>query len=173
MYICREYLGYHMDVIINIKNLFLAIIAFLWGVYSPIKDFMLAMLLLFFFNFIAGLTADIVEKPGIAWDNKKAWQCIVQMFVFFGTIAFFVLIGHYLHQMPITVQCISSICYAAVLFYLRNINRNIIIIIPKKSPMQNLFKFTYYVLSVQFLEQIPSLKKYINEHKTEIDNENN
>ena len=153
-----------MTIIINAKQLFAMIFTFLCGVYAPVKDFMVSMVFLFFLNFLAGLIADIAQ--GGRWENKKARQCFTHMFVFFGLVFFMVLIGHFMHEDRTTLQVIHGLCFSAIYYFAVNIIRNGGII-TEGSTMGKVFKFAYYVMTIQFIEQFPLLKKYEQFNKEE------
>lgn len=91
--------------------------------FSPIRDFMTAVVILFIVNFICGVTADIVE--GHTWSSKKALIFILYCFIYFGLCAFIFACGHFMRNENGAVQCISYICYVALYIYGTNIIRNL------------------------------------------------
>lgn len=163
-----------MEMLMQIKRLFVVLVTFIAGYYAPILNFMLAMFILFLLNFFFGLTADIVtngrkpqEKKKIAWENRKAIQFFHQIAIFFVIVAAMYVVGKLQDKVALSNQLTSWLCYATTWFFARNIVRNVLIILPRTSTMYDLFRFVYYVLSVQFLERVPLLKRYIETKKIE------
>lgn len=149
----------------EIKGFMIASFAALVSFFMPIKDFVFAMILLFGVNFSFGLIADIVN--GGKWQHKKAMQFFVQCLVFF-MIAFFIFsIGEKMHAHAEAVQGVKYLCTVALWFFSVNIARNWMNITPKESVFHKIAYFIYYVLSVQFVERIPFLKRFIAEKKEE------
>lgn len=133
--------------------------------FMPIGDFIVAMIILFIVNFCFGLLADIVNGGG--WDKKKAMQFFVQCLVFF-MIAFCIFsIGENMHAHQEAVSGVKYLCTIALWFFSVNIARNWMNITPKKSVFHRIAYFLFYVLSVQFVERIPFLKRFIAEKEQE------
>lgn len=126
---------------------------------------MLAMIVLFIVNFSFGLLADIVNGGG--WERKKALQFFTQSMVFF-LLAFCIFsIGEKMHAHQEAVSSVKYLCTVAVWFFSVNIARNWMNITPRKSVFHRIAYFVYYVLSVQFVERIPFLKRFIAEKEKE------
>lgn len=145
----------------EIKGLLIASMAALVSFFMPIGDFILAMIILFVINFGFGLLADIVNGGG--WKTKKAQQFFVQCFVFF-VLAFCIFgIGEKMHAHEEAVCGVKYLCTIALWFFSVNIVRNWMNITPGRSVFHRMAYFVYYVLSVQFVERIPLLKRFIEE----------
>lgn len=149
----------------EIKGFLIATFAALVSFFMPISDFVIAMIILFVVNFCFGLLADIVNGGG--WMTKKAQQFFVQCFVFF-VLAFCIFgIGEKMHAHEEAVSGVKYLCTIALWFFSVNIVRNWMNITPKKSVFHRMAYFVYYVLSVQFVERIPLLKRFISEKEQE------
>lgn len=149
----------------EIKGFLIATFAALVSFFMPIGDFIVAMIILFIVNFCFGLLADIVNGGG--WDKKKATQFFTQCLVFF-VLAFCIFsIGEKMHAHEEAVSGVKYLCVVALWFFSVNIVRNWMNITPKESVFHKIAYFLYYVLSVQFVERIPLLKRFIQEKEQE------
>jgi len=155
----------------RIRTILYYMICYVWALLMPVHNIIYAVLILLAMNFIFGLTADIVEmkhrphKPHeVAWDNKKAiWAFIFLCIIIFVVCGFYI-IGAFLNKPEEALTGISWFIIAAVWFFGRNINRNILKIIPPETAMYQFFNFTYYVLSLQMVEKIPYLGDFLKAH---------
>lgn len=149
----------------EIRTIVITATGALFSLLAPIQYFMYAMVLLFFLNFIFGLAADIVN--GGRWKTKKALMFFVCCAVFFVTSCSAFIIGHFMgeHEQAITV--VKFMCYIAIYIFGTNIFRNLRDISPKMSPWYRFFDLCYYILSVQFIEKIPFVKKWQEERKNQ------
>ena len=140
----------------------------LFSLLAPIQYFMYAMVLLFFLNFVFGLAADIIN--GGKWENKKA-------LMFFVTACSAFVIGHFMGEHEQAIVVVKFLCYIAIYVFGTNIFRNLRDMSPDGSQWYRFFDLCYYILSVQFLEKIPIIKKWQEEkenrsHRTVLQNDN-
>lgn len=142
----------------NIRYFCMGLISAMAAFFSPISDFMTAVVILFIVNFICGLTADIVE--GNKWDTKKALIFIVYCFIYFGLCAFIYACGYFMHNNVGATQCISYICYVALYIYGINIVRNLKKVVVTGSSLYKLLDIIYYLLTFEFVHKIPYLDGY-------------
>lgn len=154
----------------EIKGFLIASFAALVSFFMPIQDFIIAMIILFVVNFCFGLLADIVNGGG--WKMKKALQFFVQCFIFFALVFCIFGIGEKMHAHVEAVSGVKYLCVVALWFFSVNIARNWMNITPKNSVWHRIAYFIYYVLSVQFVEKIPFLKRFITEKEQEKIDEN-
>lgn len=126
--------------------------------FTPIKDVMLAMLVLFSINGAMGLLEDILHASG--WKTKKALSFLGQCAIYFGTIMSLFLIGHLVHEHDEAMTCVKFISIITVWVSGVNFLRNARSCCPESSSMYRLFDILYYVASVQVVEKIPFVQKY-------------
>lgn len=125
---------------------------------APIQNFMYAMLVLFGLNFIFGLMAAHVNKE--PWSWKKALMFFVYCAIFLVTACSAFVIGHFMGEHEQAVTVVKILCFLAVYVFGTNIFRNLRNTVPKGSTWYKLFDLCYYVLSVQFIEKLPFIKKW-------------
>lgn len=139
----------------------------LFGFYSPISDFLFAILLLMMVNFISGLLED--ELNGTGWKGKKAFKAFTELFVLTGIGAFIYTIGHFMHSQQESIACVSAVCYGAIYFYSRNIIFNWLKIAPKSTTLHKFFLFLYWVIGFYFLNRLPFIRDYFDTGQQQIE----
>lgn len=135
---------------------------------SPIKDFMVAMMILFGLNLVFGIVA--ARFNGEEWSWKKFGMFFVCCAIFFVTVASLFIIGHYLHSDDEALFCVKWVCIAATYLFTTNILKNLRKMLVEDSPWYKLVDYGYYALTLGFVEKFPIYKKY-QEHKQETNNE--
>ena len=151
----------------KIKDFIVIISSTLFGFYSPISDFMFAILLLMMVNFISGLLED--ELNGTGWKGKKAFKAFTELFVLTGIGAFIYTIGHFMHSQQESIACVSAVCYGAIYFYSRNIIFNWLKITPKGTTLHKFFLFLYWVIGFYFLNRLPFIRDYFDTGQQQIE----
>lgn len=151
----------------KIKDFIVIIGSTLFGFYSPISDFMFAILLLMMVNFISGLLED--ELNGTGWKGKKAFKAFTELFVLTGIGAFIYTIGHFMHSQQESIACVSAVCYGAIYFYSRNIIFNWLKITPKDTTLHKFFLFLYWVIGFYFLNRLPFIRDYFDTGQQQIE----
>lgn len=97
---------------------------------------------------------------------KKAWRCIVEATIFFALVSCIYFIGEHKGNPEGALQCVSFITYSVFYFYGVNILRNIKEILPNSSNGYKVVAFLHYVLSVEFIKNIPYLTNYLQKGDT-------
>lgn len=152
-------------MITELKTLIVLAVSSLISLFSPIKDVMVAMLILFCVNGAFGLFADIFTGKG--WNTKKALSFLLQIFIFFGSISSVFAVGKFLHEEDETLAYVKVICIITTWVFSVNIFRNCRTCTPEGSSMHQLFDILYYISSVQVVERIPFVKEYLMSKKGE------
>lgn len=151
----------------KIKDFIVIIGSTLLGFYSPISDFMVAILLLMMANFISGLLED--ELNGTGWKGKKAFKAFTELFVLTGIGAFIYTIGHFMHSQQESIACVSAVCYGAIYFYSRNIIFNWLKITPNGTTLHKFFLFLYWIIGFYFLNRLPFIRDYFDTGQQQIE----
>ncbi len=150
------------------------ILGILWSFLSllvPIRDFMIAMLLLFGLNLVFGLVA--AKFNGEKWDWKKFGMFFVCCAVFFVTVASLFIVGHFIHSDEQAIYCVKWVCVAALYMFGTNILKNWKLMLVPGTPWYRLIDFLYYALTLGFIEKFPMYKKYQEHKDKEKQNERN
>lgn len=141
----------------DIRNITVLIVGAFMSLLSPIRDFMLGMMILFGINFAFGLLA--ARYNGEKWSWKKAGMFFVCCMVFFVTVASLFIVGHYMHVEDQSIVCVKYVCFAAIYMFGTNILRNCKSILPEASPWWKLIDLLYNLLTIKFAEKWQTLKK--------------
>ena len=142
----------------ELKTYIIMVVGAVFTLLTPIQNFMYAMLVLFGLNFFFGVVAAIVSRE--KWSNKKALMFFVYCAIFLVTACSAFIIGHFMDEREQAVAVVRILCFLAVYVFGTNIFRNLTIITPKGSTWFKLFDLCYYVLSIQFIEKFPFVKKW-------------
>lgn len=147
-----------MNNLIELKTLVLTLFGLLTSLFAPILDFMFAMLILLTINMLFGIAADIAT--GGEWKWKKASMFFVFCTVFFVCTGGMFAVGHYLHQDAEATLCVKYACFIALWVFGTNILRNWKKMLQKGTATYKFVDILLYVLTVQFVEKLPFVKKY-------------
>lgn len=147
-----------MNSITELKTLVVTVLGLLASLFSPILDFMLAMLILLTTNLLFGIAS--ARSNGEEWSWKKALMFLVFCFGLFGTFAVMFTVGHFLHQDAEAALCVKYVCIIAVWVFGTNILRNWRNMLHKGTATYRFVDILLYVLTVQFVEKLPWVKKY-------------
>lgn len=147
-----------MNSLVELKTLIITIIGLVTSLFSPILDFMMAMLILLTTNLVFGMASARVK--GEEWSWKKA----LMFFVFCGGMfsIFFVMfgVGHFLHNDAEAILCVKYGCFIATWVFGTNILRNWRSMLRPGTATYKFVDIMYYILTVQFVEKMPFVKKW-------------
>lgn len=146
---------------------------------APIKNFMYAMLLLFFLNFVFGYIAG--KARGEDWQTKKAMKFIWYCCIFFVSTCCIFIIGYLMDEQQQAIAVVKILCYAAIYIFGTNIFRNWRQLLTPGTSWYKFADLVYYVLSVKFIERFKWLQelqkeneqKRQNNHHTILDKDDN
>ncbi len=142
----------------DLKTIVITIIGAVFTLLTPIHNFMVAMLILFGFNFICGLLNAIVNKE--PWDNKKALMFFVYVAFFLVTSCAAFVIGKLMNTEEQAIAVVKVLCFVAIYIFGTNIFRNLRGITTKGTTWYKFFDLCYYVLSVKFIEKFTFVKNW-------------
>lgn len=165
-----------MNSLTELKTLVVTIFGLLASMFSPIKDFMLAMLILLTVNLVFGIASAIAKRE--PWSWKKACMFFVFCGGLFFTFASMFAVGHFLHNDAEAALCVKYACFIAVWVFGTNILKNWLSMLREGTSMYKFVSILLYVLTVQFVEKLPFVKKWQEEqdkkpHRTVLDKDDN
>lgn len=151
----------------SLKILFIGLLTQLAAYLNPISGNIKSLIAVFFLNFAFGLFAALlIDREGFKF--KKAFMCIIEATVLFVLISAIYYVGEHNGNASGALQCVSFIVYAVFYFYGVNIARNIKNLAkPHGGAFYRLAAFLYYVISIEFIKQIPFLANYQGKEMTE------
>lgn len=152
-----------MSNLTELKTLAITIFGLTASLLSPIQDFMVAMMILLTINLLFGIASAVVSGEGWSW--KKASMFFVFCGGFFFTAGSMFAVGHFLHQDAEAALCVKYACFIAVWVFGTNILRNWRQMLKPGTSTYKFVDILLYVLSVQFVEKLPWVKKWQEEQK--------
>ena len=159
-----------MNSMIELKTLVLTIFGLLTSLFAPIMDFMIAMMILLTVNLFFGVASAWSSGEGFKW--KKACMFFVFCFGLFSTFASMFAVGHFLHNDAEAALCVKYACFIALWVFGTNILRNWRSMLHEGTATYRFVDILLYVLTVQFVEKLPFVKKYQQEHEPQQKSEN-
>lgn len=152
-----------MNNLIEIKTLVITVFGLLTSLFAPILDFMVAMLLLLTLNLFFGIAS--ARTNGEEWSWKKAMMFFVFCGGLFLTFTVMFAVGHFLHQDAEAALGVKYACFIAVWVFGTNIFRNWRKMLIPGTSMYKFVDVLLYILTVQFVERLPFVKKYQNDQE--------
>lgn len=141
------------------KFVICSIISGVMSLLFPIRDFMIAMIIVFSLNYLFGWVAGMVH--GEKWSLKKSMVFFYHCTIFFVLTASLFITGHFLHNDAETLGVVKALCGVAIWFYATNIARNWQVILVEDTTMYKVAGFVYYVLTLKMVDKIPYLSEYL------------
>lgn len=148
-----------MDYFTQFKACIIGICSAIMAFIAPLASDLYVMLILFACNALFGIIADIVDDK--KWDKQKIRVAFIEALLFFFFVFIIYSIGFLKNNMAGALQCVSFISYSLMYYYGTNICRNMMNILPDDSLGHKCFAFIYYILSVEFIKNIPLLAAYL------------
>lgn len=148
----------------EIKYVICSIISGMLSLLFPIKDFMLAMIVVFTLNYLFGWIAGMVH--GEKWSLKKSMVFFYHCTIFFVLTSALFITGHFMHNEGETIGVVKALCGIAIWFYATNIARNWQKMLVENTTMWRVAGFVYYVLTLKMVDKIPYLSEYLKRQTT-------
>lgn len=144
----------------SIKILWGNALAAILAYFAPIDSEFTVLVILFSANFIVGLLTDLIAN-GDGFKIKKAFRCILELTCFVCFIAAMYSIGKVKGAQDGTIQCVSYVTWVVIWFYTCNVLRNLCALFSTGSIPHKVFSLLYFVVSVEFIKNIPFLSNYL------------
>lgn len=139
----------------QIKNWVVCALSALFGAIEPIHNILEACMLVFATNLIAGVIAGVLAQKE-RFEFKKAINCLLEAAIIMVLIAMILIVGDNTSNHGGAMSAISVVVYALYYFYGVNILKNLTRLFPSNA----LFKFLYYVVSLEMIDKIPFLAAF-------------
>lgn len=142
-----------------LKNLIVGLVTGVAAYLNPISGDIKSLIALFTINFLFGLLAGLLVNNE-AFSFKKAFRCILEAMAFFVLISAIYYIGEQKGNPDGALQCVSFVTYSVFYFYSVNVLRNWKQLCRPGSATYKCVSFIYYVVSVEFIKNVPYLCNY-------------
>ena len=156
-----------MNYLEQFKYILCAVFGALLSFFFPLKDFVYAMLILFFVNFVFGVIAG--QLHGEEWELRKALVFFVHCTLFFVLMVAIFSTGFFMHSSEESLGIVKVLCSIAFWFYSTNIVRNWRLMLVEGTIMWSIADFIYYILTLKMVEKIPFLSGYLKTTHVDID----
>lgn len=156
-----------MNYMEQFKYILCTVLSGLLSFFFPLKDFVYAMLILFFVNFVFGVIAG--QLHGEEWELRKALVFFVHCTLFFVLLVAIFSTGFYMHSSEESLGIVKVLCSIAIWFYSTNIVRNWRLMLVEGTIMWRIAGFVYYVLTLKAVEKIPFLSEYLKTAHVKVD----
>lgn len=143
----------------DVKFVICSVVSGVLSLLVPIKDFMIAMIIVFSLNYLFGWVAGMVH--GEKWSLKKSMVFFYHCTLFFVLTAALFVTGHFMHNDGETLGVVKALCGIAIWFYATNIARNWQAMLVEDTTMYKVAGFVYYVLTLKMVDKIPYLSEYL------------
>lgn len=145
----------YMNGFDDIRILFVGVLSAVCSFFAPITDYVFALIIVFLFDFFAGLISSILvdnEK----FKFSKFRKCLIDIMVYFIIITSIYAVGKFTHKSDGAIQCASGVMFVIIYYYAVNIFRNLSLLMPNN----NSINFIYYVLSFEIIREYPIFKRF-------------
>jgi hypothetical protein len=147
----------------NLKNLLASAISLIASYFMPVQNIFIAIAWMFVLDFICGYVSGKIAKNE-KFDRKKAFKFFIEASAIFLLMASIFFVGERIGNIKGALQCISGVVYAVVYFYGCNILKNLNELFPENK----LIKFLYYIISIEFVKEVPFLSNYNKKNEKDI-----
>lgn len=151
----------------DVKFIICSVVSGVLSLLVPIKDFMIAMIIVFSLNYLFGWVAGMVH--GESWSFKKSMVFFYHCTLFFVLTSALFVTGHFMHNEGETLGVVKALCGIAIWFYATNIARNWQVMMVEGTTMWKIAGFIYYVLTLKAVEKIPFLSEYLKTAHVKVD----
>lgn len=128
--------------------------------FEPVINMILAITIIFVTDIVFGIASGKkINKEKI--DIKKGFAAIKLFGIYIFVITLLYAIGKFMYDEKMIIYVVKTISWVAIYFYVTNLTKNLKRLYPKS----NTIRFLHWFLSVEFLENIPSLKKFLEKYK--------
>lgn len=139
--------------------LFSAIMAMI-SYFEPVINMILAITIIFVTDIVFGIASGRkINKEKI--DIKKGFAAIKLFGVYIFVITLLYAIGKFMCDETLILYVVKTISWVAIYFYITNLTKNFKRLYPKS----NTIRFIHWFLSVEFLDNIPSLRKFLEKYR--------
>ena len=139
---------------------FLSAIMAMISYFEPVINMILAITIIFVTDIVFGIASGKkINKEKI--DIKKGFAAIKLFGIYIFVITLLYAIGKFMCDETLIIYVVKTISWVAIYFYITNLTKNFKRLYPKS----NTIKFIHWFLSVEFLDNIPSLRKFLEKYR--------
>ena len=139
---------------------FLSAIMAMISYFEPVINMILAITIIFVTDIVFGIASGKkINKEKI--DIKKGFAAIKLFGIYIFVITLLYAIGKFMCDEALIIYVVKTISWVTIYFYITNLTKNFKRLYPKS----NTIRFIHWFLSVEFLDNIPSLSKFLEKYR--------
>ena len=139
---------------------FLSAIMAMISYFEPVINMILAITIIFVTDIVFGIASGRkINKEKI--DIKKGFAAIKLFGIYIFVITLLYAIGKFMCDETLILYVVKTISWVTIYFYITNLTKNFKRLYPKS----NTIRFIHWFLSVEFLDNIPSLKNFLEKYR--------
>ena len=139
---------------------FLSAIMAMISYFEPVINMILAITIIFVTDIVFGIASGRkINKEKI--DIKKGFAAIKLFGVYIFVITLLYAIGKLMSDSEMMLYVVKTISWVTIYFYVTNLTKNL----RRLNPKSQCIKFIYWFLSVEFLDNMPSLRKFLEKYR--------
>jgi hypothetical protein len=146
-----------------LKSLWIVIVSAILAMLSyfePVGNMILAITIIFVCDIVFGIVAGKkLNKEHVSF--KKGMSAIKVFGVYIFVITLLYAIGKLMSDSAMMLYVVKTISWVTIYFYVTNLTKNL----RRLNPKSQCIKFIYWFLSVEFLDNMPSLKKFLEKYR--------
>ena len=140
--------------------IFLSAIMAMISYFEPVINMILAITIIFVADIVFGIASGRkINKEKI--DIKKGFAAIKLFGIYIFVITLLYAIGKFMCDETLIIYVVKTISWVTIYFYITNLTKNFKRLYPKS----NTIRFIHWFLSVEFLDNIPSLRKFLEKYR--------
>ena len=140
--------------------IFLSAIMAMISYFEPVINMILAITIIFVTDIVFGIASGKkINKEKI--DIKKGFAAIKLFGIYIFVITLLYAIGKFMCDETLIIYVVKTISWVTIYFYITNLTKNFKRLYPKS----NTIRFIHWFLSVEFLDNIPSLSKFLEKYR--------
>lgn len=151
-----------MDLLSIIKTAWLALIGWITGLYlyfEPIHYVWRVAIVLWAVNIIFGyISGMVINNEKLNWKKFMRAMLELALYLFIANMLF--AIGDQMGRKSEMLKGLNITTWGLIAFYVINVMKNITRLLPGNSPGAKLFRYMYFLLSLEFVKKIPYMKEF-------------
>lgn len=146
-----------------LKTIWIVIVSAIMAMISyfePVINMIIAITIIFVVDIIFGIASGKkLNKEPVSF--KKGFAAIKLFGIYIFVITLLYAIGKFMCDEALIIYVVKTISWVTIYFYITNLTKNFKRLYPKS----NTIRFIHWFLSVEFLDNIPSLKNFLEKYR--------
>lgn len=128
--------------------------------FEPVGNMILAITIIFVVDIVFGIASGRkLAKENISFKKGMAAIKVFGVYIFVITLLY--AMGNLMSDSEMMLYVVKTISWVTIYFYVINLTKNL----KRLFPNSQCIKFIHWFLSVEFLDNIPPLKKFLEKHR--------